>query len=77
VNANSNLRLDTVKFLKESIDGLQVVIDTAYQPKNNLESLITAHAALQSIRGRVRVIRNFLNALEPENEAGEPPRSPA
>jgi NH3-dependent NAD+ synthetase len=59
---NTPLTLDTVKFLKSTIDEALADFEHAY-PGNYLDK-DKAHTALQNIKSRLRVLNNFLNALE-------------
>jgi hypothetical protein len=59
---NTPLTLDTVKFLKATIDGALSDFEFAY-PGNYFDK-DKAHTALQNMKSRLRVLNNFLNALE-------------
>lgn len=71
---NTNLKVDAVAFLLKTLEGMENDIDYSY-PKNSFSGgsgmfdVNNAHTSLQMVQSRIRTLRNFLKALQPQAQS--------
>lgn len=60
---NPNVQLDSLEFLKKSFNDILDVVEGAYDSYDNFRGEDEGHTALQSIKAKVTILKNFTEAV--------------
>jgi len=70
MNIETQVSLDTVKFLKKTVDSMTTSADFAY-PDGVLD-YDRAHTSLQSVKSKLQMLQMFLSSLEEHEKSTIP-----